>query len=141
METKLELKYLLPYLTHQLKVRQIPITDLYFDKIVELNGLFISENCATFEKGVDYYFEDDEPDIEIKPLLIPLSALTDEHKKSLSDYDQSIIGNYLYDGGKFSLPLLQKLSFYGADFLASKHYDVFNLIPSGLALNKNDYGK
>jgi len=75
---KLELKQIAPYLAHGLKCEVI-VNDGYSEyipKIIIDNIIALSHECICFEKTPDWYFDSENESI-IKPILLPLSALTE----------------------------------------------------------------
>lgn len=133
METKLELRHIAPYLPYELEFKdpETVIPGVMVAICAEMPGLLFYEDKDTIE-----YFDLSK----IKPLLIPLSELTK---------DDFIIGMGYRDGEFVFIQYLLKaikqqlddssikLSDY--QYLVSNHFDVFNLIPHGLALNKIDF--
>lgn len=84
---------------------------------------------------------------KVKPLLIPLIEITLDHQVELSKVDENVdwgsFGKYGNTTTGFNsrgyvfvnhLDLIKCFS-----MLASWHYDLFNLITQGKALNKLDY--
>lgn len=69
----IELKHLAPYLPYGLKVKILPISNLYEEQITDIDCM--SNEFVTFKKAPDFYWVDEEPDIEFKPILQPLSDL------------------------------------------------------------------
>lgn len=126
MEKKLELRHIAPYLPYKLKVRILPLNDLYSDQITFIECL--SDEFVTFKKAPDYYFQDNEPDIDFKPLLIPLSEQNTIMKWPDGEYKMTDIPNE-----HECADTMQYATFL---MYVERHFDVFNLIDSGLALNK-----
>lgn len=130
---KLQLKHLAPYLSYDLEV--VGQDDNGKTKKLTLIGI-VSGIGSVIDEQESYHRELSE----IKPLLIPLSELTK---------DDFIIGMGYRDGEFVFIQYLLKaikqqlddssikLSDY--QYLVSNHFDVFNLIPHGLALNKMDF--
>ena len=132
---KLELKHLAPYLPYRLKV-------LSYQRVKSLRSLssdtlYLYGNVL---KGYTYK--------ECKPILRPLSDLT----KDL--YQDEIL--IRWGGGlseKATVKWLKavtdemKLTAYNAlrfdfvEFMLEHHFDIFNLIPQGLAISINDINK
>ena len=77
---KLELKHLASYLPYKLKVYHKTFNEhskITKSIIEELTT--ISYECASFANSMDYYFEDiEDNECDIKPILFPLSSLTEE---------------------------------------------------------------
>ncbi len=164
MENKLELRHLAGYLEHGLKCKRIPISDLWDEKIVELTALDVADKIAIFHKSADYYFDDEEKEFDIKPLVIPLSQLTKE------DWIEVFKAGLDFDASKISVSICSKfINFYCVEdsmtyYIKEKHFahsvfdryfnqllafeklyslhaDLHGLIEKGLGLNKNDYEK
>lgn len=136
---KLELKHLAPYLPYGLNVE-------VFDGIKIMCGL----NASAYKDSVDlkYWTTGDDGDgyysqrpygIEIcKPLLYPLSYLTNDENtyKELYDKCGGIDENLDYIC-EFSGDLTNtSLSFRAVQILTQKHYDIFGLIEQNLAIDK-----
>lgn len=134
---KLKIEHLTSYLPYGLKVfRDCANSLLYNDAIVEVDCIGYIDKVVTFNTGADYYFEDEEIDFTIKPLLLPLSEWrTIENGEfffspffhSMQDMDGGIEHN------------LMSAPYYDLQLLFVNHFDVFGLIDRGLALNKRDY--
>lgn len=92
-----------------------------------------------FDDAINHPKECDMGDI--KPYLFPLSSMTDE--------DYSVYSKIWEDTGKTAYlegchHLISTIKAYksSSDYLLSKHYDIYGLIPIGLAIdatNKNIY--
>ncbi len=122
-EMKLELKHLAAYLPYGLKT----------DK-----GLFWAI-CRT--PLIKTKLEDGEivkGTIEsIKPILLPLSDLTKEENSDIWAY---VLQDDSYDLSticEFKCDISNQLMYVVFDALVKCHFDVFGLIPKGLAINKN----
>lgn len=80
---KLEAKHLAPYLPYDLKVQHTAYIE--FGKSVEkidlLEGIY--KDCCTFNLGSDWYFNTDENECSIKPILRKISSITDQERKEL----------------------------------------------------------
>ena len=167
---KLESIHLKGYLPYRLRFRHI-------DK-EELGGAFsqeailetLSKECATFENSFyspcDKFFDDEN--VEIKPILRPLSDLTKEIEingfkfipliKLAKKYADSSGYNYdikIFRNKCFCFSKSSEVEFYftGVDFkfhgkvvsnqlnlfekLYEWHFDVYDLIHNGLAININ----
>ena len=121
---KLEIKHLAPYLPYV-------ITCTANDKSFEdhpLMGLIEYNDTALFD------FENGEQDYSLKdfkPLLLPLSKLDFSLSTPFTPYTQSLMDA---DGGIeeniMSCPYEDML------LMLERHYDVFGLIPAGLAIDK-----
>lgn len=136
---KLEIKHLAPYLPYGLKFKSLITHEIDELKMVNLKKGFYGGNQ-------DYIVEEEEGIIchsikEIKPILRPLSDLTKEieidgvkfvpvfHTKELKeDFILSGDESYFYN----CMDLYE-------DFqkLFTWHFDVFGLIPAGLAIDIN----
>lgn len=91
-------------------------SDSYKDVIEAI----VVEESVNLKKTSDYYFEGYN-DFEIKLLLRPLSDMTDEE----ADITHGILNDYH--------------THEATRFLLSKHFDLFNLIPEGLAIDKTKH--
>ncbi len=159
---KLELKHLAPYLPYGLEcwVKDYPldIGDKPTNNIHTLNALYntdepecvfhdLVESCQGFK--------------EIKPVLRPLSDITNEIEKIRELFfktDETISGGtsftetLVYKDNKFQIKVEDyywtgdNIKVYYKDigdfkiyqYLFSHHFDVFGLIEKGLAINKNE---
>ena len=117
---KLELKHLAPYLPYSLKY-------LYNDEILELDGLDVNGDAFNCDMG-------ETPFENIKPILRPLSDLTKVNGFSLSDMISHGYHNPFWLPENFEVKYLMHLDF---EKLVSWHFDVFGLIPAGLAIDIN----
>ena len=133
---KLELKHLAPYLPYGLKME---LLDYPLGKHIRTLEL----DCG---HDFNYYLEQDK----VRPILRPLSDLTKEievdgdkfipfHKvyeqigggyTSFESFSKSQLGNWLYT------PSIA-LAYYCVVNLFQWHFDVFSLIPEGLAIDIN----
>ena len=141
---KLELKHLAPYLPYDLQMAYI-----IRGKIVEigdLNKVFIYRNeTHPIRYGINY--NDAEHEWMFKPILRPLSSMTEKESDELED----IIGCnfYIYAsgngieiediiidpwGGQSVLRMETLNRIY--EWLFAHHFDVFNLIENNLAIDK-----
>ena len=137
---KLEIKHLAPYLPYGLK-----ILDIYKERdyIKEITGVYSFENIFTDDGDITFEC--------IKPILRPMSGfpLYFEYLFETTD-DQNIKDfldeDFLYDKGIYSW---EELVFaepnyipYGTlQVLLKYHFDVFELIPAGIAVSIHDIGK
>lgn len=130
---KLELKHLAAYLPYGFKAK---IAGQYIDKIIGL-----------FNDGV--YNESYHPDdgdlplfIDIKPILRPLSDLTKEIEVNGEKFVPCEKLGY-ESGYKYLLkkPLKYNMVFQDGLKLFEWHFDVFGLIPEGLAIDINTLNK
>jgi len=134
MGNKLTIDLIAPYLPYGLKVKVEPISDLYSERIAEVDCLCFKDLCVTLTGSPDYYFEDEEPDIAIKPLLLPLSEFND----SAADTEiYEVMGSYYSAHPDFCTP--DELPYKVIQILLKHHFDVFGLLESGLALDKSTY--
>lgn len=150
---KLELKHLAPYMPYGLRVHYSGLTD--DDVSGEFNviayhagsGVSLIDDSALKEGGLSKSFYVDY-DFPIKPILRPISSIT--------DIDVYNINNLIYDDVEvyFSLKDGLLVRAYGNDgwcrtpslgidginkineYLFKKHFDVFGLINKGLAIEK-----
>ena len=141
---KLELKHLAPYLPYDLQMAYI-----IRGKIVEigdLNKVFIYRDAThPIRYGINY--NDAEHEWMFKPILRPLSSMTEKESDELED----IIGCnfYIYVsgngieiediiidpwGGQSVLRMETLNRIY--EWLFAHHFDVFNLIENNLAIDK-----
>tara|TARA_R110002020_G_scaffold8028_3_gene33066 strand:+ start:243 stop:674 length:432 start_codon:yes stop_codon:yes gene_type:complete len=136
---ELEIKHLAPYLPYNLQVEVLDYKSDYvgkqYDKVIGLhqwdsNGQFWSVLTIGGAK----------PDVKrVKPILRPLSDLTEEdHKEIFFDHDveQEYDGISLFLNGAVKINILEfPLQFINK--LLEKHYDINNLIGQGLAIDIN----
>jgi len=137
---KLELKHLAPYLPYRLKMRCIEDKTNHILTIAHQTYDLSTVGLYPILKG-DFYKK-------FKPILRPLSDLT----KDL--YQDEIL--IRWGGGlseKATVKWLKavtdemKLTAYNAlrfdfvEFMLEHHFDIFNLIPQGLAISINDINK
>lgn len=74
---KLELKEIVGYLPYGLKVLHTYYHD-FIDKKERVDDVeMVSNELITFKNGCDWYFDIEENDCDIKPILFPLSSLTE----------------------------------------------------------------
>ena len=141
---KLELKHLAPYLPYNLQMAYI-----IRGKIVEigdLNKVFIYRDAThPIRYGINY--NDAEHEWMFKPILRPLSSITEKELEELEgiigcDFYIYVSGNEIeieenttdpYNG-KSSLRMETLHRVY--EWLFSHHFDVFGLIDRGLAIEK-----
>jgi len=108
--------------------------------IANLQGLYCDDDIATFSDCMDYYFGQDN-DVEIKPILRPLSDLTKEinHDKQvfrpIDTLDMTFL-DFEYFHSNEGLDL-SKVTYLDAIRLLSWHFDIFGLISEGLAIDLN----
>jgi hypothetical protein len=145
---KLEIKHLAPYLPYGLKVQHTTFVE--FGKTIERIQTLecLSDECATFPSGMDYYF-DDENECEIKPLLRPLSDLTKEIEHNgerfvpIEKLKEMYGMTILMSNNKSNEPVapLKLEPYIIIQQLFEWHFDVFGLINSGLAIDLNTIQK
>jgi len=98
----------------------------HIDEICEIE--MIGNECVTFTGNCcDFYFDDNEPDCEIKPILIPLSDLTKEELR-----EQGFSSHIDYLTHEKQNPL--KAPFEMVQYLFTNHFDIYGLIDKGLAI-------
>jgi len=126
---KMELKYLCGYLPHSL--------ELLFDEKIYLMvpydtiiNISISSVCG----------------VKVKPILLHLSALTEPEYQSvfddLSEQEIDDIFDRLLCAEKSLIQydtVCDTLSFRSVSLLFKNHFDVYGLIPAGLALDKRNF--
>ena len=154
---KLEIKHLAPYLPYGLKVQHTE-----FDSGESKTGIAsihsISIEDISFE-GLfcDYYFDDPEPECEIKPILRPLSDLTKEieYGGEIQPIAVALIRICFEHGltGECAAKLIVDLKpstrhelvrlapYFIVEQLISWHFDIFGLIDSNLAIDLNTIQK
>lgn len=144
---KIELKHLAPYLPYGLKYR----TRLGGNKIFTLSGLVDEyRNNDYMAMHFDEHSRIKTFFINVKPLLLPLSDAIVPYDKIPFGTDGWREPNDLFidDNGKVAMDFQaggQTISWPIIDMqeytqtLFANHFDVFNLITAGLALNKLDY--
>lgn len=118
---KLELKHLAPYLPYGLKIGAVKD----FEGIREVNG---SNNCSKYV-NIDAVVR-----LQYKPILRPLSDLDKVNGFSLSDMITHGYHNPFWQPENFDVKYLMHLDF---EKLTSWHFDIFGLIPAGLAIDIN----
>ena len=142
MENKLELKHLAAYLPFGLKVRSFREGQALFLEDISMSGEFI-----------DYLFKKSEvrtySTLIYKPILRPLSDLTKEithngetfvplakYNDVFGENDDYLI-EYLNDEGGIDYEDCKTLPQYVFNWLASLHFDLYDLIEKGLAIDIN----
>lgn len=131
----LELKHLSPYLPYRLKI-----------KCHEEHEDALGDDCHVIEMFAENMCTclDDPFPSTFKPILRPLSDLT----KEIEIDGKKFIPRELLMGGmsesyvsglhKYDCILAQALTYLSWQQLFEWHFDVFGLIPAGLAININD---
>lgn len=117
---KLELKHLAGYLPYGLYL-------MIYDVVCEIEGVDLHRKDTIIAERVNYKLS------EIKPILHPLSEIKrgELEKEGFSSHI-----DYLTHENKGSEWTL-KAPFNMVQYLLSQHYDVYGLIPAGLAINFN----
>lgn len=77
------------------------------------------------------YFSSDTTKAEIKPILRPLSDMTDEEKKEIDKQYKAFTKSKTFDDTGVVM-----WSAKHTQILLSKHFDLFGLIDAGLAIDK-----
>jgi hypothetical protein len=131
---ELKLNHLTPYLDSKLKV-------IYRDEVWEL---VVLDKFRWTVSLFNQYLLELVCFMEIKPLLIPITNLSYEirykayeyaSKKGISaHYYDDYYNDFLYKYSDKLMPCAPQAVF---EYFVSKHYDVFNLIPNGLAIDIN----
>lgn len=117
---KLELKHLAPYLPYGLVCE---LKDQGKTTRAKLSGAYIDNSYAFFDTVESEHGYD-----SIKPVLKPM--------KDADEFLQKEYGVFAYNGfSKFSL---NNSPFGAVQVLLKHHFDVFGLIPKGLAIDMND---
>jgi len=159
---KLELKHLAPYFPHGLKVRHIDLEE----NTEEIDSIeTLGFECVTFISEADFYFENS--DVQIKPILRPLSDLTKEIEVNREkfvpivklfclEWDESPHAItkenfYIKEGGVFitcshsgtamdtsiNIRTILSNNYWKIEKLFEWHFDVFGLIEKELAIDIN----
>lgn len=117
---KLKLKYLVGYLPHKL--------NLMIDGVIcEIEGFDLHREDTIIVERVNYKLS------EIIPILKPLSRLTREELEKAGFCDHIDYLTYENRGVEWTL----KAPYTHIEYLLSKHYDIYGLIPAGLAIDIN----
>ena len=149
---KLELKHLAPYLPYELKVETLDYKNDYVNQRYDLLIGF-----HQWDKNEQYWScllqHGSKPDISrVKPILRPLwdldSLIEAEFKKFADTFavknKSEIIDLFCYENIKTEECLadldLRKLPYECIEYMFKNHYDVFDLIPAGLAVPIHDVG-
>ena len=108
---------------------------------IRIDGEFIPYRHVEVVTAKDIITQKDCPGYMIRPYLFPLSSMTDE--------DYAVYSKIWEDAGKTAYlegchHLISTIKAYKVanDYLLSKHYDIYGLIPMDLAIdatNKNIY--
>lgn len=127
---KLELKYLAPYLPYNVKCKM---------KL----GPYFEEEISVIDSSNFWHIQNDHS-ASIKPILRPLSDLTKENYQNeilirwgggLSDRAKAQWLKEVTDDMLYSA--YNSLRYDFVEFLLEHHFDVFGLIPQGLAIDIN----
>ena len=113
---KLELKHLAPYLPYELKILNGKEYDI-------VNGIDNKTVISLFRGHLENFTTIEN----VKPILRPLSDLTEEHANNC---------NYSYRDFKWEI-INKNVSVNIWNDLLSNHYDVFGLIDAGLSIDIN----
>jgi hypothetical protein len=128
---KLELKHLAPYLPYGLKIQGTTHGEIAELSCCTETSVNITDRGFAYGMWADIF--------EIKPILRPLSdlATNDDVFDLLYEECQGIDENIDYwcefEGDMFNT----SISFRASQILIKNHFDVFGLIPTGLAININ----
>ncbi|MGV7234635.1 MAG: hypothetical protein ACQ9ET_00110 [Nitrosomonadaceae bacterium] len=127
---KLELKHLAPYLPYGLKIK----TKHGIDTMETLNEFCVNGDCE------EWYSYEDHPEevLQFKPILRPLSDLTKEIECNVDFYFPNdgyleLIARGIQHINHCPYPIFIKL--------LERHFDVFELIEKGLAIDINTLEK
>lgn len=151
MKTQLTLKHLAPYLPYGLKVQYLELDEHGMQEggIANLQGLYCDDDIATFSDCMDYYFGQDN-DVEIKPILRPLSDLTKEiehngEKFIPMEYILSMTSRSFAESTQQEELVtffikdvkIKMLAYKYVEKLFEWHFDILGLISEGLAIDLN----
>lgn len=129
---KLEIKHLVPYLPYGIPIKILNYKCDYVGiEFANANGFYMMKGkfYLTYEggstgKGIN----------DFKPILMPFS------ENNISENDLKMLSC----GGRLRLidmVKIKKIYLFQLDYLLKHHFDIFDLIPAGIALNKLDYIK
>ena len=94
-----------------------------------ISGEYEAEIQFFEEDGINVFEYPEYNDFEkVKLILRPLSDMTEEEKLFVYNFDIWLGGMSVNE----SLPINAEITY----FLLSKHFDIFGLIPAGLAIDK-----
>lgn len=147
---KLELKHLAPYLPYGL-------TGLWINgknRIYKVTNICVAGDgniSLGHSLKTRYKHEINRPLSEFKPLLIPMSEFKHQDLVNISEYLYGQERDWFPNGINAAINMLQsnlnqhnydvtKLPYFIAIDFFYRHFDVFSLIPAGLALNKLEHG-
>jgi hypothetical protein len=151
---KLEIKYVSAYLPYGLKVLHTEWSGKCESNIVNIQC--ISDEYITFSGNAsDWYFDNNENECEIKPILRSFLDLTKEidcpevmgekilHVRELIKIADGYVAdddnlnqwwyNYINDISKYPRYVHELINTY----LLKHHFDIYNLIPNNLAIDIN----
>lgn len=130
---KLTIEQLAPYLPYGLKVlEEFDVNDPQIREVTGISNSTITTNLQRYPFRQVCNIDD------IKPILRPLSDLTDEYLSELNlDVADEIELREVKDGKMLTGYLPHLLH----ELLISKHFDLFDLINSGLAIDINTLSK
>lgn len=128
MET-LEIKHLAAYLPYKIKIRVFRENESLFIEDVEITG-----------EVIDYIFETKEySKYKYKPILRPLSDINTEFcKKHNISFTHRFWSDLKFNEGSEKEGCSDYFTFKDCQVLAKHHFDLFNLIDKGLAVNINE---
>jgi hypothetical protein len=131
------------YLGTKLKVQHTTYAETPDIEICEM-GMLCSELVTFSNNCCDYYFNDDEPDCDIKPILYPLSMLSEPEMKHVMDEIKSSQNDYFYisvDVPEFIIKpkntnmYVDIMRYYNiVQILAAHRFDINNLISQNKAI-------
>lgn len=135
-DMKLEIKHLAPYLPYKLNIMSEAHPGSKEPNIFQMKGIDVEVQRIIGENGVFAEFKNGF----CKPILRPLSELKDykiigfENRRPGNEYDHAI---YLHSRGKSVLACEYEM----VEILLKWHFDIFGLIPKGLAIDINTIGQ
>lgn len=124
---KLELKHLAPYLPYGVRFG-----------LTSSKNQFVCTGLTIHEDGIMAHHKKGSSNVSLekyyKPILRPLSDLNQPHFSVLRRITSRFeIGDHVWFSGAINLNDLNKVQSY----LLEHHFDVFGLIPAGLAIDIN----
>jgi len=144
---KLELKHLAPYLSYGLQCQiDFKFTKYHPIPIIKVKGLSNAEIDKDIEEQIELV-RDDDLDFRkldsVKPILRPLSDLTKEIEHNckkfvpVKELEARTNTNDEYFEWDDTEALMKWITYDAMVLLFEWHFDVFELIPKGLAVDKN----
>lgn len=126
---KLELKHLAPYLPYGLKcldhqLVQCELVTLHKSSVCEVEYIM---NVGSYEFEID----------EIKPILRPLSDMTDINSERMGDLNIDLMDQMQISDFASKYISLEQLSYGNVKTLLMLHIDIFGLIEADLAIDIN----